>query len=166
MRLSTRIGATISTAALGVAAALGGAGVAQAQSLGSLGPSEEAELELALTAAGDAAAEGTLANNTETDLVCYVGVADATTVATAEAGAEDVDDLGAYFAGLAAGSAVTPPLAVEAGASVQWSVVLDAEKDFRAGALAYCEGGDVETFTVDFESGGLLGSLDMGSLGS
>lgn len=46
MRLSTKIGATFSTAALGAATVLGGAGVAQAQSLGSLGSSAEADLTL------------------------------------------------------------------------------------------------------------------------
>lgn len=166
MRLSTKIGATISSAALGVAAALGGAGVAQAQSLGSLGQDVEAELELAITNADAAGAEGTLTNNTEFDLECYVGVAGADVVTAAAEGAADVGDLGDYFAGLAASADVTGPLSVAAGGSVDWDVVIGAEEDFRAGAIAYCEGGDDEGFAVDFEAGGFLGSLDMGSLGS
>ncbi|OAH43653.1 hypothetical protein AYJ66_05365 [Dietzia cinnamea] len=81
-------------------------------------------------------------------------------------GAADVGDLGDYFAGLAASADVTGPLSVAAGGSVDWDVVIGAEEDFRAGAIAYCEGGDDEGFAVDFEAGGFLGSLDMGSLGS
>ncbi|MFJ5871986.1 hypothetical protein ACIQD2_12675 [Dietzia maris] len=170
MRLSTKIGATLSTAALGAATVLGGAGVAQAQSLGSLGSSAEADLSLELEAATDVAANGTLTNNTETDRTCYIGVADEETVASAAAGAADVEDLEAYFAGLSAGVAVTGPLLVDAGGSVDWDVVLDEEADFTAGALAFCEGGEgddaVETFVVDYEPSGLMGSLNMGSLGS
>ena len=170
MRLSTKIGATLSTAALGAASVLGGAGVARAQSLGSLGSSAEADLTLELEAATDVAANGTLANNTETDLTCYVGVAGEEAIADAAAGAADVEDLETYFAGLSVGEVVTAPLAVDAGATVEWDVVLDEEADSTAGALAFCEGGAgddaVETFVVDYEPSGLLGSLDMGSLGS
>ncbi|MGX1597674.1 hypothetical protein ACWIDS_11495 [Dietzia maris] len=170
MRPSTKIGATLSTAALGAATVLGGAGVAQAQSLGSLGSSAEADLTLELEAATDVAANGTLANNTETDLTCYVGVADEEAIADAAAGAADVEILEAYFAGLSAGVAVTSALAVDAGESAEWAVALDEEADFTAGALAFCEGGEgddaVETFVVDYEPSGLLGSLNMGSLGS
>jgi hypothetical protein len=170
MRLSTKIGATLSTAALGAATVLGGAGVAQAQSLGSLGSSAEADLTLALEAATDAAANGTLMNNTETDLTCYVGVAGEEAIADAAAGAAGEENLEAYFAGLAVGEVVTAPLAVGAGETVEWDVVLDGEADFTAGALAFCEGGTgddaVETFVVDYEPSGLMGSLNMGSLGS
>lgn len=65
---------------------------------------------------------------------------------------------------------MTSALAVDAGESAEWAVVLDEEADFTAGASAFCEGGEgddaVETFVVDYEPSGLMGSLNMGSLGS
>ena len=172
MRLSTKLGASLSTVALGAAAALGGAGVAQAQSLGSLGSSAEApDLVLTISEANEAGALGTLTNNTERDLTCYVGVGDATTLAENEDGLADAEDQEAYLRDLYADLADDPTFnfdttgEVAAGETAEWSVELTADADYAAGALAFCDPLGDPLYAIDYESTG-TGSLDMGSLGS
>ena len=171
MRLTTKLGASISTAALGAAAVLGGAGVAQAQSLGSLGSS--APDAVTLTVAGDTeGVGGEITNNTEADLTCVIRVTDADVMSDVEnaidedttfteAWAQYDDDIQAANA---EGKNALASATVAAGASVEWTGVgsYDPEADYRSGAVATC--GDEVAFA--HEPGGLFGSLDMGSLGS
>lgn len=172
MRLSTKIGASISTAALGAAAVLGGAGVAQAQSLGSLGSS--APDAVTLTVAGDTeAVGGEITNNTEADLTCLIAVSDAEVISGIEGAVNDGDS---YADAVAENNdamqeangegknAQALGLVVPANDSIEWEGIgsYGPAADYRSGAVANC--GDEVAFA--YESGGLFGSLDMGSLGS
>ena len=170
MRLSTKLGASISTAALGAAAVLGGAGVAQAQSLGSLGSSAPAGVTL--TVAGDTeAVGGEITNNTDGALTCTIGVSNAEVISAIENGIDDETSFDEANAAVAEERAAANLLGqnalavatVPAGETVTWSGAgYGPDEDFRAGAAAKC--GDEVAFA--YESGGLFGSLNMGSLGS
>lgn len=175
MRTYTKIGASISTAALGAAAALGGAGVAQAQSLGSLGSSDPAPV--VLTVAGDTeGVGGTVTNNTDEAVTCGVIVSDAQVISAVEDDFGDDVTLEQAFAanndalqaangeGKNAVAGIPVGFEVAAGATEEWTGIgsYGPEVDFRAGAAVEC--GDEVAFA--YESGGLFGSLDMGSLGS
>lgn len=172
MRLSTKLGASISTAALGAAAVLGGAGVAQAQSLGSLGSS--APDAVTLTVAGDTeGVGGEITNNTDSALTCNIGVSTAEVISAIENGIDDETSFDEANAAVATERAAANALGqnalalsvtVPAGETVTWTGggSYGPAKDFRAGAAANC--GDEVAFA--YEPGGLFGSLDMGSLGS
>ncbi|MEV8223696.1 hypothetical protein AB0P16_14710 [Dietzia maris] len=171
MRLSTKLGASISTAALGAAAVLGGAGVAQAQSLGSLGSSEPDAVTL--TVAGDMeGVAGEITNNTDGALTCTIGVSNAEVISAIENGIDDETSFDEANDAVATereaanvlGQNALAFATVPAGETVTWSGIgsYGPAEDFRAGAAADC--GDEIAFA--YESGGLFGSLDMGSLGS
>ncbi|MET3862669.1 hypothetical protein ABIE38_003615 [Dietzia sp. 2505] len=172
MRLSRKLGASMATTALGAAAVLGASGVAQAQS--SLGPS--APGPIAVTVSGSASVvSGTVTNDTSSVTTCTVHVSDASVVAgieaflTADAARNWADvtgdpvlDARLTLAG-ALGQNTSTSVTVLAGETRAWSRPLSATSDFRAGAVADCGGAG---FGFGYESGGLFGSLDMGSLGS
>lgn len=171
MRLSTKLGASISTAALGAAAALGGAGVAQAQSLGSLGSS--APDAVTLTVAGDTeAVGGEITNNTDGALTCLIRVSDAEVISNVENAIDDettfTEAWDRFDAEIQAANAenknALAQSEVDAGETVTWEGTgsYGPEADYRSGAVATC--GDEIAFA--YEPGGLLGSLEMGSLGS
>lgn len=171
MRLSTKFSASISTAALGAAAVLGGAGVAQAQSLGSLGSS--APDGVTLTVAGDTeAVGGEITNNTEDGLTCTIAVSDAEVISAIE---DSIADGDTYVEAVAAnndalqeanadGKNALAGGALAAGETIEWAGAgsYGPDADFRAGAVAVC-GAEI---AFAYESGGIFGSLDMGSLGS
>lgn len=175
----TRFGAALSTSFLASAMALGGAGVAQAQSLGSLTGSLESD-PIELTVSGDTVSVGgTITNNAETDMTCLIGVIDAGVMrqyqaliesgnspdAAATALADEFDEAGA------AGTSASDDVFVAAGDTVAWNGEgrdYSPSEDAVLGAAAHCdvEGVADEQFAFAYESAGLLGSLDMGSLGS
>lgn len=161
----------MATAALGAAVVLGGAGVAQAQSSDSLGSSGPAPV--VLTVEGDKdSASGTITNNTAAEVNCEVFTSNAELIAAIE------DDFSptvtvvqaaqmnatAYNAAQTAGqNANIDDIAVGPNATAPWSAPgINATADYRAGAVVQC--GTNVAFA--YESGGLFGSLDMGSLGS
>lgn len=171
MRLSTKLGASLSAAALGSAVVLGGAGIAQAQSSGSLGSSDPAPV--VLTVSGDTeAVGGEITNNTDGELTCGLAVMDAEVMAELEklvAGGMSVVEASAELddkvqESNAEGKNALGSVTVEAGETTDWEGVgsYGPETDPRSGAVAVC--GDEVAFA--YESGGLFGSLDMGSLGS
>ncbi|AWH93136.1 hypothetical protein [Dietzia lutea] len=169
MRLSTKIGATLSTAALSGAAVLGGAGVAQAQSLGSLGSSDPAPV--VLTVAGDEdAVGGTISNNTEEAVTCTITVSDAEVMSDIEAVfnegttiGEAIDVSADFIAAGFEGKNTVTTVDVAANDTEVWAgnATYNPEADFRAGASAQC--GEEGAFA--YEPGGVFGSLSMGSLG-
>lgn len=171
MRLSTKLGASVSTAALGAAVVFGGAGVAQAQSLGYLGSSDPAPI--VLTVSGDVdGVGGTITNNTEASLTCYVIVSDAKVISAVE---NDIDggmtfaeafamNDDAFQAANAEGkNAYSVGVLVLVGETEVWTGIgIGPDADYRAGAVASCG----EEIAFAYEPGGIFGSLDMGSLGS
>lgn len=175
MNLSTKLSASLSAAALGSAVVLGGAGIANAQSSGSLGSSGPDAV--VLTVAGDGEeVGGTIANNTSESLNCSIVVSDSRVISAveddfggetslAEAFAENNDALQeANGEGKNAIWGIPVPIAVPANSEVDWTGAgYSPTADYRAGAAADC-GGDNVAFA--YEPGGLFGSLDMGSLGS
>lgn len=181
----TRFSGIVATTALGAATVLGGAGIAQAQSSGSLGSltagssAEEtpAPLVLDLADAGKDGANGTLTNNTEDSLSCYVAVTTAEKAAEAEEllapddAVLSLSVLQELVQGAPFGFVAAP---VEAENSAEWTVAVNgAEKDFRAGAMAICDPtGDAPSYAFDYEdededeaANGSLGNV-LGSLGS
>ena len=164
----TRFSGIAATAALGAASVLGGAGIASAQSLGSLtaGSSGPAPLVLDLEDAGTEKANGTLTNNTEKALECDIIVGDSKTLSDAETAlaADATTDVSTL-----AGFGFVPALAVKANDSAEWDVTYTKlSADPIAGAVAYCgDAGTERLHAFDYEADG-TGSLDgvLGSLGS
>lgn len=172
MRLSTKLGASVSTAALGAAVVLGGAGVVHAQSLGSLGSSDPAPVVLTVSGDEDSVG-GEITNNTTGPLTCAIYVSHADVIAAVErdfngdmtfaqaiaANQDEFDDANEL------GQNAFVVEAVLAGATDEWTGggTYGPDEDVRAGAAANC-GGDNVAFA--YEPGGLFGSLNMGSLGS
>ena len=152
MRLSAKLGASLSAAALGSAVVLGGAGIAQAQSagsLGSLGSSDPAPV--VLTVEGDKdSVSGTITNNT----------GDGKTVKEAST---ELDEA-VQKSNSEGKNALALGVAVAANDTADWDGVgsYGPAEDYRSGAVATC--GDEVAFA--YESTGAFGSLDMGSLGS
>ncbi|GAA1051513.1 hypothetical protein [Dietzia natronolimnaea] len=172
MRLSRKLGASVATTALGAAVVLGASGVAHAQS--SLGPS--ASGPVALTVSGsDSVVSGTLTNNATSVVTCTVHVSEASVVTGIEAfltadatrtwSDATVDPVLEARLALAAALGQNTNTSVTAfvGETRSWSRPLTATSDFRAGAVADCGNAG---FAYAYESGGLFGSLDLGSLGS
>ncbi|WP_010542196.1 hypothetical protein [Dietzia alimentaria] len=165
----TRFSGIAATAALGAATVLGGAGIAQAGSLGSLtaGSSAPAPLVLDLEDAGKEKANGTLTNDTEEALECTVILGNSKAVAGEEAAVaadatHDVQPFAGQFA-------FVPGIQVPANGSADWDVTYtELADDPVAGAGAFCgDAGKDRLHAFDYESDG-TGSLDnvLGSLGS
>lgn len=174
MRLSAKLGASLSAAALGSAVVLGGAGIAQAQSagsLGSLGSSDPAPVVLTVEGDKDSVA-GTITNNTGEEITCTVAVMDASVIAQIEGlvadgktvmeAATELDE--AVQKSNSEGKNALAGVAVPANDTADWDGVgsYGPAEDYRSGAVAAC--GDEVAFA--YESTGAFGSLDMGSLGS
>lgn len=175
MRLSAKLGASLSAAALGSAVVLGGAGIAQAQSagsLGSLGSSDPAPVVLTVEGDKDSVG-GTITNNTGEAITCTVAVMDASVIAqieglvadgkTVKEASTELDEA-VQKSNSEGKNALALGVAVAANDTADWDGVgsYGPAEDYRSGAVATC--GDEVAFA--YESTGAFGSLDMGSLGS
>lgn len=181
----TRFSGIAATVALGAATVLGGAGVAQAQSSGSLGSltagsSAPAPLELTLDEADKDGAQGTFTNKTtQTVENCIVAVSDAEVVRDIEAAHKKGTEINPLPANLDkklqdANALHQNWLAVgvgaDAGKTAPWTGAqgaVKADKDYQAGAFVRCVVDGKDTFAFAYEPGG-TGSLSnvFGSLGS
>lgn len=169
MQITSKPAAILASSALAASVILGGAGVANAQgSLDSLtGSLNASDVELTVAGSEDGLA-GEITNNTEEPLACDVTVLDAEVMELVESSVAEGDTLADALDG-AAESTIddgADNVAVAAGESVPWAGSddsYDAETAPDAGAVADC---GEEMIVFAYESSGLLGSLDMGSLGS
>ena len=143
---------------------VGGAAVAQAQgSLGSLMPTADVGLTVAVDDEG--AVGGTLTNNTEEALTCDVNAADAELIEEVQALVADGNDLADALdeAGFEGNGGTAENVEVDAEDAADWAIENpEVDDDFVAGAVADC-GEEVDP-AFAYESGGLFGSLDLGSL--
>lgn len=156
--------------------AMGGAGIAQAQSLGSLtGSLGSADVELTVASDAEGVA-GEVTNNTKAALTCGIVVMDAGVMKKFEAavvGGDTVTEAAANLkteidASNAAGKNAGAVARVPAGETKKWTGdgSYDPVGDPNSGAVAVCGEGEDQVVAFAFESTGLFGSLDMGSLGS
>lgn len=168
------IASIAASVALGAASLVGGAGIAQAQSLdtGSFSAASEAQraLSLSFASAGADGAAGMLVNNTDVDVECEVLVGPAPLIRSLEehlaagggmdgpAGYED-----ALAAATSAGAVGIDLLGLSAGEAGGWEVELSATADFDAGAMALCGHDYLYVYEFAYESAA-GGSLELGSL--
>ena len=182
----TRFSSFAATAALGAATVLGGAGIAQADSLGSLtaGSSAPAPLVLNLDEANKDGAKGSFTNQTEAEVKsCTVTVSTAEFVRKLDdlnSGGKDIasskwtDELSAEYAlaGAAGQNFQANDLDAEAGKEKAWTGTKVGEattaEDYQAGAWVQCMVGEKVEYAFDYEEEASTGSLDniLGSLGS
>ena len=179
MRLSTKLGASMSAAALGSAVVLGGAGIAQAQSLdaasAALGSADAPEFVLTVEGDEDAVG-GEIANNTDAPVTCDITATSADAAGAIEEAFADGSNLGDAIgaaeeylaAGVAGQNAFAGDVVVDALGTETWvgadfeDTVYGPDEDYLAGAVAQCD----DEVVFAYESDALFGSLDMGSLQS
>lgn len=178
---TNRIGAFVASTALAAATILGGAGIASADPLGSLGSSAAAEgpaLELTLDEADVEATSGTIVNLTEDEATsCVVAVSDADVVeqyeayyaanealpavgSDAEVAMQEANALGQNWLALG--------LSVDAEDSADWvgsQGATPAADDYRAGAFVQCEIDGEQQVAFAYEPAGFIGSVE-GVIGS
>ncbi|KAA0918342.1 hypothetical protein [Dietzia sp. ANT_WB102] len=188
----TRFSTFAATAALGAATVLGGAGIAQAQSSGSLGslmpsssaPDTEAPNEdpvskvgLEITDTDLTGGKGTLTNNTGKKTSCWVVFGEKSNIETLADEAADADL--AELRTLLQSVDERDDVALQSfqyadeladGAEVEWDVTFEKpfEAEFVAGALALCNANDpsfATAYDAEDDSTGSLSNV-FGSLGS
>ena len=178
----TRFSSFAATAALGAATVLGGAGIAQANPLGSLTAGSSAQedttvettpdLAVTITEADEKGGKGTFTNNTDVP-GCYIALANEEAAgelkADVEAGTSAKELLKKYKSNE---NLVFDTLTVEKGATENWVLTFDKafEDDFAATAIGFCQAGSerfvtIVTESVDEEAPGSLDGV-LGSLGS
>lgn len=151
---------------------LGGAGIANAQegSLGSLTGSLDSGPVGLTVAGGEDELAGEITNTTELPLTCDVTALDADVMEDVEAEVNNGAELDAALADAAEGDidVTADAVNVPEGESVEWAGtgVYDPEVAPAAGAVAECGEGENAVTVFAYESTGILGSLDMASLGS